>query len=243
MSFLIVDKWHEAEQESPYSLENYLHPEESQWYEHTYLAVWNRANLFKLLWNISGKFNSLWVKWVHIYYLKNQQLMDARVHANFSWIMKVIMNQRDSTQHLQAWDDMKQMSKFNMRAMYQALHQSTQKMEQRKMLYGNLARPRAIITLWIACHEKLATKARLHKRGLVDNMNCCFCDAFESQQHMFECKVMKDVWERVWKGIHVQGWNQEIQWIVQNSKGKGKRAIILKLVAAQSIYEIQRYIN
>lgn len=95
----------------------------------TYLTDWNRSNLFKLLWNISGKFDSLWVKGVHVYYLKNQQLMDARVHENFSWIMKAIMNQRDSTQHLQAWDDMKQMSKFNMRAMYQALHQSTQKVE------------------------------------------------------------------------------------------------------------------
>lgn len=47
------------------------------------MNVWNMTKLTRLLWNLNGNSDNLWVKWVHAYYLKNHQLMDARVHDNF----------------------------------------------------------------------------------------------------------------------------------------------------------------
>ncbi|KAK6139395.1 hypothetical protein DH2020_026865 [Rehmannia glutinosa] len=37
---------------------------------------WNKALLAKILWNIHSKADSLWVRWVHSFYLKNQSIWD-----------------------------------------------------------------------------------------------------------------------------------------------------------------------
>lgn len=43
------------------------------------IEIWNKANLMKLLWNLSGKEDSLWVKWIQAYYIKNNNLMEWKV--------------------------------------------------------------------------------------------------------------------------------------------------------------------
>lgn len=55
------------------------------------IEKWNKATLLNFLWNLSGKPNSLWVKWIHTFYLKKESLMEVKVKANNSWIMKAIM--------------------------------------------------------------------------------------------------------------------------------------------------------
>lgn len=44
--------------------------------------------------------------------------MEARVQENYSWIMKVIMNLKDRIRQMQAWTDMAQRQKFQMKMMY-----------------------------------------------------------------------------------------------------------------------------
>lgn len=41
----------------------------------TPLLEWNQATMSKLLWNLQVKANKLWVKWIDVYYLKNQDVM------------------------------------------------------------------------------------------------------------------------------------------------------------------------
>lgn len=36
--------------------------------------------MVKLLWNLSCKADSLWIKWIHIYYFKNEQPMTVQVN-------------------------------------------------------------------------------------------------------------------------------------------------------------------
>jgi hypothetical protein len=62
------------------------------------LENWNKANLTKLLWNISAKTDSLWI---HSYYIKDEQLLTMQVKQNGSWILKAILEQRATLQHLQ----------------------------------------------------------------------------------------------------------------------------------------------
>lgn len=67
-----------------------------------------------------------------------------------------------------------------------------------------VTRPISLITLWISFHERLATKARLHKIGLIDNLKCYFCNDTETQQHMFfKCRDLKAIWEKMLKWIQV----------------------------------------
>lgn len=103
------------------------------------------------------------MKRMHTYYLKNMSIMETKVKNNSSWIMKFILKQRDCIQNLQSYKDMLEIQKFSMRKMYKMLHSSIQRVDWRTLFYGNMERPRALITLWIAFHERLATKARLHK--------------------------------------------------------------------------------
>lgn len=103
-------------------------------------------------------------------------------------------------------------------------------------------------TLWLACNERLQTRAKLHRYGVVDNPNCCLCGGIETQQHLlFECVETKNIWHKmlIWmQNQHVAvSWIQEIDWIIQNMKGKGSRATILKLAVTKSVYEIWRHRN
>jgi hypothetical protein len=75
----------------------------------------------------------------------------ACVPANASWIIKNIMQQRDNIRHNQIWSDMLNASKFNMKNMYMAVQDGSPVM-WRTLFYGNMARPRALVNLWIACN-------------------------------------------------------------------------------------------
>ncbi|XP_058776995.1 uncharacterized protein LOC131651348 [Vicia villosa] len=48
------------------------------------IEVWNKVSLMKLMWNLHGKEDSLWVKWVQAYYLKHNNLMEVQAKANDS---------------------------------------------------------------------------------------------------------------------------------------------------------------
>lgn len=41
------------------------------------LEVWNKTNLVRLLWNLNGKSDSLWVKWAHTYLLPETTTFDG----------------------------------------------------------------------------------------------------------------------------------------------------------------------
>ncbi|XP_045830929.1 uncharacterized protein LOC123922237 [Trifolium pratense] len=162
--------------------------------------------------------------------------------------MKAIMQQREDIRQNQVWIEMLNTPKFNMKKMYMAVHDRAQKVVWRTLFYGNVARPRALITLWHACHERLATRDRLHKYGAIDIIHSCFCNTEETQRHlMFNCSETKGIWRKVLDWIQVDhnplGWRQEMEWIIQQTKEKGDRAKILKLTFTESVYEIWRYRN
>jgi hypothetical protein len=54
------------------------------------LPIWNKALLMKNLWNIPSKKDSLWVKWVSHYYLKNSPILEYVSHRDDSALMKNI---------------------------------------------------------------------------------------------------------------------------------------------------------
>lgn len=57
-----------------------------------------------------------------------------------------------------------------MKTVYENLRDDDQDVALRTLLYDSVTLPRAMMTLWLAFHGKLATKEKLHKFGMVDNM-------------------------------------------------------------------------
>ncbi|KHN21002.1 hypothetical protein glysoja_009310, partial [Glycine soja] len=213
------------------------------------LSVWNKVTMLKLLWNLSGKSDSLWVKWVNAYYLNKDTLMNVSVKIHNSWIMKSILKHRSSILDIQSiWDSMLEKNRFGMKEVYKSLCTNTSKVRWRNLFRGNTARPRALMTLWLACHGRLATKNRLKKFGMIEDSKCCFCPAEESINHLFYgCPELKIIWTKVLDWVQIKRvpreWNDELEWLISSTKGKGKRHAILKLAAAETLYGIWRYRN
>lgn len=154
MSYFSLDRWYKS-RKALIAWKTVCSPKNHGGLKLIDLEVWNRANLAKLLWNLSGKSDSLWVKWIHEYYLKNKPFIEADLKNNSSWIIKAITKKRNTTQQLPVWIDMQHRNKFSMRKVYLALHHSTHNVVWRTLLFGNVAQPRAVVNLWIDRHNQL----------------------------------------------------------------------------------------
>ncbi|CAL5187192.1 unnamed protein product [Lathyrus oleraceus] len=168
----------------------------------------------KLLWNLSGKANNLWIKWVHTYYIKNTSLMSVQVNKNISWIIKVVLKQRYITQSMNDYDTMTR--KFETKKVYNFIKEEYPKVDWRHLLYMNFMRPRALFVIWLAFHNRLTTKERLHRFGLLDNNQCNFCLQMETINHFFfSCPRLRSIWKEVLERIQTihgpDGWNEEIK--------------------------------
>ncbi|CAK8534098.1 unnamed protein product [Lathyrus sativus] len=211
------------------------------------LVVWNSMFMMKLLWNISMKTDDLWVRWIHAYYLKNEDVMYRMVKNSDSIIFKTILMQRENIGTMQGdWNEMVQAGRFIGRRMYANLLPATPKVAWSRLILHNRARPRAIYTLWMTCHGKLATKVRLNRFGMVDNNQCVFCPAAETIDHLFfDCATLRKIWVEIlhWIGIpHNPGdWTEELNWMLNCFGGKGWKADLVRLALTETVHEVWRY--
>lgn len=162
------------------------------------LEIWNAVTMMKLLWNVCSKKDSLWIKWINCYYMKNGDVMSMGIKDSCSWILKGILKQRQKIQSLTSWSTLLQKDRFVSKIMYNELQDVSSRVPWRKLFFSNLARPRAKFVFWTACHGRLATKVRMMKFGLLSDTKCNFCDHLETIDHLlFECAEMKDVWIQI----------------------------------------------
>ncbi|CAI8599460.1 unnamed protein product [Vicia faba] len=113
----------------------------------------------------------------------------------------------------------------------------------RAIFYGNMARPRAKLLLWNACHQKLPTKERLLRFGLINEAKCNWCAEVETQHHLFfNCHVLREIWAKVLKWIDVDhnplDWNKEVNWIIKEGGKKKANYRILKTAFTEALYEM-----
>ncbi|KAL5142523.1 hypothetical protein HKD37_09G025695 [Glycine soja] len=154
--------------------------------------------------------------------------------------MKAILNNREKVSSIQGkWEDMMMKERFCMTDIYMELRRNDgEVMPWRKLMYCNAARPRAVMTLWLTCHQKLAMQTRLVRYGMVANNTCCFCDAEETIAHLFfGCATMRKVWKDilVWIGFHHESdtWDREIIWLLRYGSGKGWKAALLSMMSEE----------
>lgn len=93
------------------------------------------------------------------------------VRNNISWILKAIMKQIPVVSNLQVWNTLHQGNTFQTRRMYEGLTTTFQEVSWRKRFYANAVRPRALFTLWMTCHEGLATNVKLVRFGMITDYN------------------------------------------------------------------------
>lgn len=213
------------------------------------LDRWNAITMMELLWDLCRKTGSLWVKWMHDYFIKGDNILTMEVNNNSSWISKGILAARKSIPEVQRhWNDNMITTKFKMRYVYHYMLKQEHNVDWYRLMEGNIARPRAIFYLWMLCHKKFVTKDRVSKFGVVLELKCCFCQENESNAHLFfGYSTMKNIWEKILQWIHVehipQFWNSELDWITRYCNGKGKKCDIMKLAIAETVYSCWKHRN
>ncbi|CAI8584249.1 unnamed protein product [Vicia faba] len=154
-------------------------------------------------------------------------LMDIK--DNGSRILRHILKIRNEVSTLYEYYSLKNSNHFQAKKFYMEVLQHMPKVEWRGLVSNNKARPRVVIVLWLACQKRLATKDILVKFGIKTDLKCVFYDCAETIHHLlFYCRYTKRIWGDILEWINIshtiQGWNQELTWLVKFCKSKNWRS-------------------
>ncbi|XP_020249193.1 uncharacterized protein LOC109826575 [Asparagus officinalis] len=109
--------------------------------------------------------------------------------------------------------------------------------------------PKHSFILWLAVLNRLQTKDRLLRRGIIQSAQCCLCSsAQESRSHLFfECYFSSGVWNNIldwlqfrWKACN---WDIILAWFNNSLRGRGFKQSVKRLALAASIYCIWKERN
>ncbi|XP_021849733.2 uncharacterized protein [Spinacia oleracea] len=83
-------KFELGSKKAPVAWEQMCFPKSCGGWNLTNLVIWNKATVVKHLWALSMKQDRLWVKWIHIYYVKNQNFWSMPVPNGLTWSLRKI---------------------------------------------------------------------------------------------------------------------------------------------------------
>lgn len=67
------------------------------------LILWNKDAILKHLWRIDANKNSLWIKWVHMYFVKTSDCFNMRIPETCTWYSKKLFALRDLINGDRGW--------------------------------------------------------------------------------------------------------------------------------------------
>lgn len=149
--------------------------------------------------------------------------MTVPVKQNCSWILKTILLSPQVAKGLQEWNNMMLIGKFIPKKIYLMLQNHRPTVSWKSLFFYNFARSQAKFTVWMACHNSLATKERLHRFSMLDCELCYFCSHL-----FFKCRQLAIIWHAVKNWLQCE--HHPKDWIIECSKGKGHKVILLKAI-------------
>ncbi|KAK6117718.1 hypothetical protein DH2020_048570 [Rehmannia glutinosa] len=166
---------------------------------------WNKALLAKILWNIHSKADSLWVRWVHSFYLKNQSIWTWNPKNSDSCLLKRICDIRNdilakfgspdsAISHLALFSNPKGLCSSKM---YDLFRESGPKAFWHSAVWKHFIPPKFSFCVWLAINDRLATINNL--KYLDVDPTCKLCGNYlENASHLFfDCIVTRLLWDRV----------------------------------------------
>lgn len=126
------------------------------------VEVWNTAAIAKYFWCLAEKKDRLWIKWLHTYYIKQQ---DIWLPTTLSWNMRKILESRKHLSNAQLGQVINAQGKFSISRLYKVLRGDMEQVPWKRLVCHNKACPKSIFLLWLALHGRSATKDRLSRWG------------------------------------------------------------------------------
>ncbi|XP_060210853.1 uncharacterized protein LOC132637842 [Lycium barbarum] len=208
------------------------------------IYTWNQAAIGKMLWNICRKKDTLWVKWIHTYYVKTGEIWNTKA-AQASWMVKKILKATwlfDQT----GWSEnmVAGMETCSIKWFYKALKGDHPKVVWRRLFCNNSGLPKWLFILYLALNRSLQTKDRIVCWANLDDPMCPLCtvETKDIDHMLFKCAYATEIWEKllVWQSITrpTMGWNDEVHWAIPHAKGKASTQEVYRMALAGAVYHV-----
>lgn len=167
--------------------------------------------LLKTLWDIHSNGNSLWVEWIHAYYLFNKDVWSWTHGSGDHHLFKNIQTLRDriigftrsihsAKQLLSSWFIN---GKFSTYLTYDWLRIKHDQKPWMTHILKSYVPPKYSFILWLALRGRLNTKDIWFEQP--EDISCVFCKSSkESIAHLFfQCTFVKSIWSQLrnWHNI------------------------------------------
>ncbi|XP_060212045.1 uncharacterized protein LOC132639621 [Lycium barbarum] len=207
------------------------------------LKIWNRAAIAKNSWDVAHKEDKLWIRWIHTYYIKEQNFDTMPIPQQACWMVRKLLEARSVwIQHPINHTSTKQSL---IRHIYLQLLGNLPRTPWKTMMFKNMARPKAILTMWLMLQKRLPTVDRLIDWGINADPVCSLCSSTqETRDHLFaDCALTKQMWNKLLKWMNrprctAQSWDQMLHWVIVNSRGKSSAALLFRLIYAEACHAI-----
>ncbi|XP_074304979.1 uncharacterized protein LOC141639892 [Silene latifolia] len=166
---------------------------------------WNVASIAKYSWWIANKKDSLWVRWVHHIYIKQDDWWNYSPTVNSSWVWRQICKVKDKLKlvmNIHTWVQ----KPFTTQQTYDCLMSARVQVPWNPFVWNRLCLPKVNFISWLFAKNRLLTKQRLLRFGVILDGVCCICATGpESQDHLFfYCQFSRQCLQLVsqWLGLN-----------------------------------------
>ncbi|GAB2302979.1 hypothetical protein Dimus_038044 [Dionaea muscipula] len=220
-----------------------------------HLPSWNQALLFSNIWNIYMDKQSLWIKWIHQYYLRGNSIWTWQPGKEASTFMKhmtrtrdIIMLNMQSLDQLQTYINRPREKQQSITSIfYDIIRIKRSPKFWSKIIWHRHIEPKLSFVLWMAILNRLRTRCNI--RGGIPDTTCPLCHlCIENAPHLFFlCCFTGPIWSSIrdWIGMppSLHCLLPILRWMKTYSRGNGLKACRMKLAVAASVYYIWKARN
>ncbi|KAE8693577.1 hypothetical protein F3Y22_tig00110809pilonHSYRG00241 [Hibiscus syriacus] len=189
------------------------------------LVDWSKACCLMLVKNILAGEGSLWIAWIKDYCFKSLDYWNVDRKPHFSWILNKLIKLREEARRLfisvSIWPQIKG------GWIWDRICDRRDKVGWHRLIWFPSHIPKFSIIAWMVILDRLPTKDRLARFGIVTVNVCGLCgDNQESRNHLFlECSFARVIWKAI---LHACGlqlqlltcWDNAMHWMISNLKGE-----------------------
>ncbi|KAE8667867.1 Detected protein of unknown function [Hibiscus syriacus] len=204
------------------------------------LTDWSKACCLLLIKKILAGDGSLWITWLNAYCFRTVDFWNVEYKAHFSWIIARLLKMRNEAASLfcsnSNWDQIKASW------IWDRIRSRGEKVCWHRLVWFLGHVPKFSLITWMAILDRLPTKNRLARFGIATDGVCGLCSfGLETRNHIFsECTFANETWCAILLlcGLNQAplGWNDLLQWLLLNLKGKSLLVYMLKLAWTGFIY-------
>lgn len=214
------------------------------------IKTWNSTILMKVLWNININKDSLWIKWVHDYYLRGWDLWEwiCRIddHPLFKKLGKIknilLMRAGNASSAMQLLNTWFVGGVFSVHKAYDWLRSKKDNKPWMPLIWRIYIPPKYSFILWFGMRGRLYTMEKWESN--IEDRRCVLCkNHLETLSHMFfQCTFVKAIWYKIrkWLGIkrEMSTLSSAIKWIKKDYNGALIKSKAVVLALASTVYHI-----